>query len=88
MEATVSTDVRRSDKKGRVVLPADFAASVLIIERVNDTELRIKKGRTVRKRKYTLAQLLQRVTKDNKHAEVSWGLPVGKERLPPHAKER
>lgn len=76
------TEVRRSDKKGRVVLPADFAASVLIIERVNDTELRIRKARTVRKRKYTLAQLLQGVTNENRHAEVAWGRPVGKERLP------
>jgi len=84
----VSTEVRRSDKKGRVVLPADFAASVLIIERVNDTELRIKKGRTVRKRKYTLAQLLQGVTTENKHGELSWGVPVGKEKLPPRAKGR
>jgi antitoxin component of MazEF toxin-antitoxin module len=84
----MSSEVRRSDKKGRVVLPADFAGSVLIIERINDTELRIKKGRTVRKRRYTLAQLLQGVKNENKHGEVSWGAPVGKEKLPPHIKGR
>jgi antitoxin component of MazEF toxin-antitoxin module len=77
-------EVRRSDKKGRVVLPADFAASVSIVERVSDTELRIKKGRTVRKRKYTLEQLLEGVTEENKHPAVDWGPPVGKEILPPY----
>ncbi len=80
----MTTEVRRSDNKGRVILPADFAGSVLIIERVSDTELRIKKGRTVRKRKYTLAQLLEGVTEENRHPEVDWGRPVGKEVLPPH----
>jgi antitoxin component of MazEF toxin-antitoxin module len=80
----MTTEVRRSDSKGRVILPADFAASVLIIERVSDTELRIKKGRTVRKRKYTLAQLLEGVTEKNRHPEVDWGPPVGKEELPPY----
>ena len=79
----MSAEVRRSDKKGRVVLPSDFAASVLIIERVNDTELRIRKGQTVRKRKYTLEQLLKGVSPENKHAAVDWGPPVGKEVLPP-----
>src|SRR5438132_11028545 len=82
--SAMSTEVRRSDKKGRVVLPADFAASVLIIERVNDTELRIRKGQTIRKRKYTLEQLLDRVTEENKHPAVDWGPAVGKEILAPY----
>jgi antitoxin component of MazEF toxin-antitoxin module len=80
----MSTQVRRSDKKGRVILPADFAASVLIIERVSDSELRIRKGRTVRKRKYTLGQLLEGVSEANKHPAIDWGRPVGKEILPPY----
>ncbi len=80
----VATEVRRADNKGRVILPPDFAASVLIIERVSDTELRIKKGRTARKRKYTLAQLLDGVTEENKHPAVDWGPPVGNEVLPPY----
>jgi antitoxin component of MazEF toxin-antitoxin module len=82
----MSTEVRRSDKKGRVVLPVDFAASVLIIERVSDMELRIRKGQTVRKRKYTLEQLLEGVTPENKHAPVDWGPAIGKEILPPYEK--
>jgi mRNA interferase MazF len=85
--ATMSAEVRRSDKKGRVVLPVDFAASVLIIERISDTELRIRKGRTVRKRKYTLDQLLAGVTEENKHPAVDWGPPVGKEILPPYSEK-
>jgi antitoxin component of MazEF toxin-antitoxin module len=80
----MSTEVRRSDKKGRVILPPDFAASVLIIERLSDTELRIKKGRTVRQRKYALKELLKGVTEENKHPAVDWGPPVGKEILPPY----
>ena len=43
-----------------------------------------KKGRIVRKRKYTLAQLLKGVTEENKHRAVDWGAPVGKEVLPPY----
>jgi antitoxin component of MazEF toxin-antitoxin module len=81
----MAAEVRRSDNKGRVILPADFAALDLIIERISDTELRIRKGRTVRKRKYTLAQLLESVTEQNRHAEVDWGPPVGKEVLPPYS---
>jgi len=80
----MSLQVRRSDNKGRVILPADFAASVLIIERVSDTELRIKKGQTIRRRKYTLEQLLAGVTEQNKHPAVDWGPPIGKEILPPY----
>ncbi len=67
-----------------MILPADFAASVLIIERVGDTELRIRKGRTVRQRKYTLRQLLEGVTDATKHPAVDGGPPVGKEILPPY----
>ncbi len=80
----MAAEVRRSDRKGRVVLPADFAASLLLIERVSDTELRIRKGRAVRKRKYTLKQLLEAVTEENRHSAVDWGPPVGKEVLPPY----
>lgn len=83
----MSVQVRRADKKGRVVLPADFAGSILLIERVNNEELRIRKGQTVRKRKYTLAQLLAGMTKENRHAAIDWGPPVGKEILPPYSVE-
>jgi antitoxin component of MazEF toxin-antitoxin module len=84
LELAMAVEVRRSDKKGRVILPADFAGAVLIIDRISDTELRIRKGQTVRKRKYTLTQLLESVTEENKHPEVDWGAPVGKEVLPPY----
>ena len=38
---------RTTDAKGRVTLPRDFANSTVIIEHVNETELRIRKARIV-----------------------------------------
>ncbi len=79
--------VRRSDQKARVILPADFASQLLIIERINDTELLIKKGRAVRKRKYTFKELVDGITPENRHAEVETGAPIGKEILPPYSSQ-
>ncbi|MDT4289559.1 hypothetical protein RO575_08310 [Methylomonas sp. MO1] len=31
------------------------------------------------KRRYTLTQLLGRITPQNKHSEFGWGTPIGKE---------
>ena len=70
---------RRADKKGRVLLFPDFAGQLLIVERVGDDEVRLKKARAVPRRKYTLAELLEGVTPENVHAEVDFGRPVGKE---------
>jgi uncharacterized protein (DUF1778 family) len=36
---------RMTDAKGRVTLPRDFASATVIIEHVNETELRIRKAR-------------------------------------------
>ncbi len=83
----MSLEVRHSDKKGRVVLPADFASTLLIIERVSESELRIRKGRTVRRRRYRLEELLEGVTNENRHRAVDWGPSVGKERLAPYDEE-
>lgn len=44
MGATVT---RSTDKKGRVTLPKEFADHLVIIEQVDETELRIKKARAV-----------------------------------------
>jgi hypothetical protein len=71
--------VRRSDSKGRVILPTDFAQSTLLIERLSDSELRIRKGTTVPQRKYSFKTLVAAITAENRHAEVSTGRPVGKE---------
>jgi hypothetical protein len=35
---------RFTDKKGRVILPARFAGSAVLIEEVSETELRIRKA--------------------------------------------
>jgi antitoxin component of MazEF toxin-antitoxin module len=77
----METVVRHSDSKGRVILPSDFAQSTLLIERVSDTELRIRKGKTVPRRKYSFAKLVAGITDENRHAEVQTGSPVGKELL-------
>jgi len=70
---------RKADKKGRVLLFPDFADQLLIVERVGDDEVRLKRARAVPRRKYTLAQLLDGVTPQNVHGEVDFGRPVGKE---------
>lgn len=70
--------LRKSDKKGRVALFADFADQTLLVERVADDEIRIRRVKVVR-RKYTLADLLAGVTPDNVHGETDWGPAVGRE---------
>jgi len=32
-----------------------------------------------KKRKLSLAQMLKRVTKENRHGEIDWGPPIGRE---------
>lgn len=71
---------RKADGKGRVLLFPDFAGQLLLVERVGDDEVRLKKARAIpRRRKYTLAQLLDGVTAENVHAEVDFGPAQGKE---------
>ena len=73
---------RKADRTGRVLLFPDFAGQLLLVERVGDDEVRLKKARAVpRRRKYTLAQLLDGVAPENLHAEVDFGRPVGMEVL-------
>jgi antitoxin component of MazEF toxin-antitoxin module len=76
----MAAQTRKADKKGRVLLFADFAEQLLLVERVGEDEVRIKKAKAVpRARKYSLAQLLEGVTAENLHAEVDFGRPMGKE---------
>jgi antitoxin component of MazEF toxin-antitoxin module len=71
---------RKADKNGRVLLFPDFAGQLLIVERISEDEIRLKKATPPRKRrKYTLAQLLEGVTPENIHAEVDFGRREGKE---------
>lgn len=63
---------RKADQRGRLVLPDDFANETVVIERVNDNELRLRK-------KKTLAQLVAGITPENLHGEWDTGPDVGKE---------
>jgi antitoxin component of MazEF toxin-antitoxin module len=71
---------RKTDRKGRLTLPSDFASCLVTIERHGD-ELRVRKAKKVVARRYTFRQLMAGVTKQNIHAEVKTGSPVGKEAL-------
>jgi len=44
---TATTELRETDDKGRVTLPRGFANSTLLIERVSDVELVIRKAKVV-----------------------------------------
>jgi hypothetical protein len=43
----MSRDTRSTDAKGRVCLPKAFANATVIIEQVNENELRIRKARVI-----------------------------------------
>ena len=63
---------RKADRRGRIVLPDDFANETLVLERVGPGELRIRK-------KKTLAQLVAGITPENLHGEWDTGPAVGRE---------
>jgi hypothetical protein len=71
---------RKTDSKARVTLPPDFASCLVSVEREGD-ELRIRKVQKVETRRYTFRQLMAGVTKENIHAEIKTGPPVGREAL-------
>ncbi len=74
----MESKTRRTDKKGRVCLFPDFADHLVIVKRVSDDELRIIKANAVPKR-YTLAELLGRVTPESLHGEIDTGPSAGVE---------
>jgi hypothetical protein len=43
----MATTTRNTDKKARVTLPKDFADSLVILERISDSEIRIKKAKAI-----------------------------------------
>ncbi len=71
---------RKTDGKARLTLPGDFASCLVTIERQGD-ELRVRKAQKVVARRYTFKQLMAGVTKENMHAAIKTGPPVGKESL-------
>jgi hypothetical protein len=71
---------RKTDGKARLTLPRDFAQCLVTVARDGD-ELRVRKVDKVVARRYSFKKLMAGVTKNNLHAEVDSGPPVGKERL-------
>jgi antitoxin MazE len=71
---------RKADGKGRVTLTKDFANCVVTVE-VDGDEVRIRKAKQPRPRKYSLKQLLAGITPENLHPEQFPGPPVGREAL-------
>ena len=67
---------RKTDPKGRLQLPGDFADCLVAVERTGD-ELRIRKVRQAAGRRYSFKQLMAGVTAKNIHAEIQTGPAVG-----------
>jgi antitoxin component of MazEF toxin-antitoxin module len=63
---------RKTDRRGRIVLPDDFANLDVVIERLGPSELRLRK-------KKTLAELVAGITPENLHGEWDTGPDVGRE---------
>jgi hypothetical protein len=71
---------RRTDKKGRLVLPPDFISCLVTVEREGDV-LHVRKAKSITARRYSFKDLMAGVTKANMHAEVKTGPGIGGEAL-------
>jgi hypothetical protein len=76
----MSVLLRKTDQKGRLTLPSDFAGCLVTVERVGD-ELRVRKTHQAVARRYSFKQLMAGLTAENIHAEIQTGLAVGGEAL-------
>ena len=76
----MSAQTRKTDHKGRLTLPSDFAGCLVTVERKGD-ELRVRKVRQVVARRFSFKQLMAGVTAKNIHAEIETGRAVGGEAL-------
>jgi antitoxin component of MazEF toxin-antitoxin module len=76
----MSVQTRKTDHKGRLTLPSDFAGCLVTVERKGD-ELRVRKVRQVVARRFSFKQLMAGVTAKNIHAEIDTGRAVGGEAL-------
>jgi antitoxin component of MazEF toxin-antitoxin module len=65
---------RKADARARLVLPDDFANQFIVVERISENELRLRK-------KKSLAKLVAGITPQNLHGEWDTGRPVGREVL-------
>ena len=63
-------------------IPSSVAKEMQVREG-SAVELTVEDGKIVvkpaKKRKLSLAQMLKGVTKENRHSEIDWGGPVGRE---------
>ncbi|OAI42228.1 hypothetical protein AYO40_01850 [Planctomycetaceae bacterium SCGC AG-212-D15] len=73
-------EILKTDRKGRLTIPVDFANCLIALERRGD-ELRIHKIKRALPRRYTFRELMAGVTKNNLHPEVRTGSPRGRELL-------
>jgi antitoxin MazE len=63
-------------------IPKAFAQQTSI-KKGSSVSLTVKDGRMVmqplKRRKYTLQELVSKITPQNRHSETDWGKPMGKE---------
>ena len=63
-------------------IPKSFAQQTSI-KKGSSVSLTVKDGRMVmqplKRRKYTLQELVSKITPQNRHPETDWGKPMGKE---------
>ena len=63
-------------------IPSSVAKEMQVREG-SAVELTLEEGKIIvkpaKKRKLSLTQMLKRITKENRHAEIDWGGPVGRE---------
>lgn len=62
---------RQTDEKARVALFSDFANQMVVVERISEDEVRIRKAPIVPRRKHTLKELLARTTSSPELAHPS-----------------
>jgi hypothetical protein len=71
---------KKTDQKGRITLPSDFADCLVTVERVGD-ELRVRKAKGREMGKHSFKQLMAGVTSQNIHSAINTGRVVGREAL-------
>jgi hypothetical protein len=71
---------RKTDCRGRLTLPTDFADCFVTVERVGE-EIIVRKVKRVSPRRYSFKQLMAAVTAKSIHAEIKTGSAVGSETL-------
>lgn len=78
----MNTTVQKWGNSLALRIPSAIAKGMQVREG-SAVELSVEEGSIVikpaKKRKLSLAQLLKGVTKENRHSEIDWGAPVGRE---------